>query len=159
MTGFRIKRSQTDSGDHAAIAAPGGADLREYEVGYRAGGGVAIAALAMAGTAPVSGDFSNSDYLKVAEEAFAYLEQHNLLYTDDGQENIVDDACALLAATGPFQATASRLTARRRQRARSLTARLVVGPTATTGAPTRRPPAFHAADAGRRWALLGCGDR
>ncbi len=159
ITGFRIKRSQSDTGDHAAIAAPDGADLRDYEVGYRAGGGVAIAALAMAGTAPVSGDFSNSDYLKVAEEAFAYLEQHNLLYTNDGQENIVDDACALLAATELFQATGKQAYREAAAaRARSLTARLVSWETYRDywRADSGDRPFFHAADAGLPVvALLG----
>ncbi|MGC2478111.1 MAG: glycoside hydrolase family 9 protein, partial [Candidatus Sulfotelmatobacter sp.] len=50
---------------------------REYEVSYRSGGGIAIAALAMASTYPVSGDFSSANYLKAAEDAFDYLEKNN----------------------------------------------------------------------------------
>src|SRR6201993_2727424 len=50
----------------------------EYEVSYRSGGGIAIAALAMASTYPVSGEFSRADYLKAAEDAFEYLEKDNL---------------------------------------------------------------------------------
>jgi hypothetical protein len=159
MTGFRIKRSQTDSGDHAAITEPDGADLRDYEVGYRAGGGVAIAVLAMASAAPVSGDFANADYLRVAEEAFAYLEQHNLLTTNDGQENIVDEYCALLAATELFEATgkpAYRQAAA--ARARSLASRLTSweGYRDYWRADSLDRPFFHAADAGLPVvALLG----
>ncbi len=78
---------------------------REYEVSYRSGGGIAIAALAMASTYPVSGQFSSADYLKAAEDAFDYLEKDNLELTNDGKENIVDDYCALAAATELYRAT------------------------------------------------------
>jgi glycosyl hydrolase family 9/cellulase-like Ig domain-containing protein len=78
---------------------------REYEVSYRSGGGIAIAALAMASALPMSGEFRNSDYLKAAEDAFAYLEKNNSALTNDGKENIVDDYCALAAATELYRAT------------------------------------------------------
>ena len=78
---------------------------REYEVSYRSGGGIAIAALAMASTYPVSGDFSSANYLKAAEDAFDYLEKNNPKLTNDGKENIVDDYCALAAATELYRAT------------------------------------------------------
>jgi len=159
MTGFRIKRTQTDTGDHAAIDEHAGADLRDYEVGYRAGGGVAVAALAMASAAPVSGAFSSADYLRVAEEAFAYLEQHNLLYTNDGLENIVDDYCALLAATELFQATGNQAYSQAAaKRASSLSSRLVSweGYRDYWRADSGDRPFFHAADAGLPVvALLG----
>ncbi|HEV2117261.1 MAG TPA: glycoside hydrolase family 9 protein, partial [Terriglobales bacterium] len=77
----------------------------EYEVSYRSGGGVAIASLALASTSPVAGEFHNADYLKAAEDAFDYLEKNNLRLTNDGKENIVDDYCALSAATELFRAT------------------------------------------------------
>ncbi len=98
----------------------------DYEVGYRNGGGIAIAALAVASTYPVSGDFSNAQYLKTAEDAFAFLETHNQNYLNDGKENIVDDYCALLAATELFKATKSepyKLAAD--QRAQNLMNRLI----------------------------------
>jgi hypothetical protein len=87
---------------------------------------LAIAALALASTRKVCGDFTGPDYLQAAEDAFAYLEKNNLLFTNDGKENILDDACALAAATDLFKATAKpayRATADRR--ASSLAARLV----------------------------------
>jgi hypothetical protein len=62
---------------------------REYEVSYRSGGGIAIAALAMASAQPVAGQFRSSDYLKAAEDAFDYLEKNNLKLTNDGKDNIV----------------------------------------------------------------------
>lgn len=76
-----------------------------YQTSFRSGAGVAIAALAKASTFTVSGDFENADYLKAAEDAFAYLDAHNLEMTNDGKENIVDLYCALLAATELFKAT------------------------------------------------------
>jgi len=77
----------------------------EYQVSYRSGGGIAVAALAMASTYPVSGEFKSADYRKAAEEAFAFLEQNNAKLTNDGKDNIVDDYCALAAATELYRAT------------------------------------------------------
>lgn len=82
---------------------------RDYEVSYRSGGGIAIAALVMASTYPVSGQFSSADYLKAAEDGFDYLEKDNLQLTNDGKENIVDDYCALAAATELYRARAESL--------------------------------------------------
>jgi len=76
-----------------------------YEAGFREGAGLCIAALAMASTAPASGDFTNADYLEAAESAFAFLEKNNLLFANDGKENILDDYCALAAATELYRAT------------------------------------------------------
>ncbi len=93
-----------------------------YEAGYREGAGLCIAALAMAaarggtdgGGAPGTpgyglsrgeGDFRAADYLKAAEDAFAFLEKNNLLLANDGKENILDDYCALVAATELFRTT------------------------------------------------------
>ncbi len=115
-----------------------------YEAGFREGAGLCIAALAMAadragtagrpgsegyGVAGGSGDFTAADYLKAAEDAFAYLETNNLLFANDGKENIIDDYCALLAATELYRTTkkpAYRAAADRR--AVSLMARLTSGP-------------------------------
>lgn len=123
----------------------------DYEVGYRNGGGIAIAALALASSYPVSGDFSNAQYLKAAEDAFAFLEKHNQTYLNDGKENIVDDYCALLAATELFKATKSqayKLAADKR--AQNLMIRLITsgGHTNYWRADDGDRPFFHAADAG-----------
>ena len=98
---YRIKQSKDQSfgGDRTAN------DWRSYQVSFRSGGGLAIAALAMASMTGVSGDFSNARYLQVAEEAFAFLEKENPAMTNDGKENIVDDYCALSAATELYKAT------------------------------------------------------
>lgn len=72
-----------------------------YQSGYRQGAGVAIAALARIGAATWSGkgETQPEEYLKAAERGFAHLEYHNCEYLDNGKENIIDDYCALLAAT------------------------------------------------------------
>ncbi|HTI94572.1 MAG TPA: redoxin domain-containing protein [Puia sp.] len=98
---YRIKQSKDQSfgGDRVNN------DWRSYQSSYRSGGGMAIAALAMAYTAGISGDYPTADYLKAAEEAFAFLERENPAMTNDGKENILDDYCALSAATELLKAT------------------------------------------------------
>jgi hypothetical protein len=148
--GFAIKTVQTKNdfsiGDRKTI--PG---EFPYEVGYRSGGGVAIAALAMAGTFPVSGEFSNAVYLQTAEDAFAFLEKNNSAFDNDGRENIVDNYCALLAATELFKATQdAKYKTAADQRAENLMGRLITGGGHTNYwcADDGDRPFFHAADAG-----------
>ncbi len=80
-------------------------DWRSYQSSFRSGGGMAIAALAMASMTGVPGDFPNSRYLEAAEAAFAFLQTNNAAMTNDGKPNIVDDYCALAAATELYKAT------------------------------------------------------
>jgi hypothetical protein len=122
-----------------------------FEAGFRSGGGMAIAALALASTMPVDGDFPRAIYLRTAEEAFDFLSQHNLELLNDGKENILDDYCALLAATELFRAThAEKYREAARQRAGSLMGRL----TSTDAfhdfwrADDATRPYFHPSDAG-----------
>jgi hypothetical protein len=98
---YRIKQSKEQSFNKNT----GSQNWRSYQVSYRSGGGTAIAALAMASAYPVSGDYSNADYLKAAEDAFAFLEKDNVLMTYDGKENIIDDYSALSAATELYKVT------------------------------------------------------
>ncbi len=122
-----------------------------YEVGYRSGAGVAIAALAMASMFPTSGDFSNAVYLQAAEDAFSFLETNNLAFNPDGQENILDDYCALLAATELFKATKDgQYKTAANRRAANLMGRLITsgGRTNYWRADDGDRPYFHAADAG-----------
>ncbi len=124
---------------------------REYEVSYRSGGGVAIAALAIASTFPFSGEFKNADYLKAAEDGFRYLQENNLRMTNDGKDNIVDDYCALTAATELFKATKKQAYKEAAdRRARSLLSRLISsGPHHDYWrADSGDRPFFHASDAG-----------
>jgi hypothetical protein len=124
---------------------------REYEVSYRSGGGIAVAALAMASAQPVSGQFRNSEYLKAAEDAFAYLEKNNLKLTNDGKENIVDDYCALAAATELFRTTRkTEYMQAASRRAQSLMARQISagGYRNYWRADDGQRPFFHASDGG-----------
>ena len=97
----QIKKSASDSTERIGVAE----GPHAYEASYRAGGGVAIAALALASTMPEEGEFPLATYRKTAEDAFAFLETHNRELLNDGKENILDDYCALLAATELYRAT------------------------------------------------------
>jgi hypothetical protein len=92
-----------------------------YQAGFRQGAGVAIAALARASKLPRHGDYASADYLKAAERGFEHLQQHNRCYLNDGEENIIDDYCALLAATELHEVTgASHYTEAAHARAQKL---------------------------------------
>jgi hypothetical protein len=123
----------------------------EYEVSYRSGGGIAIAALAMASAQPVSGQFRNADYLKAAEGAFDFLEKNNLKLVNDGKENIVDNYCALVAATELYRAThIEKYKQAADHRAQSLMARQISagGYQNYWRADDGQRPFFHASDGG-----------
>jgi hypothetical protein len=78
----------------------GGEKFASYQAAYRQGGGVTIAALARASQLDRDGEgFTRAQYLAAAEKGFDHLEAHNVSYLEDGVENIIDDYCALLAAT------------------------------------------------------------
>jgi hypothetical protein len=146
---YAIKKAKGDAGAHQPGVSTAG--LAAYEVGYRSGGGMAIAALALASTLPESGAFAGREYLAAAEGAFAFLETHNLAMANDGKENILDDYCALEAATSLYAATKKpAYKAAADRRARSLAGRLT-----TNGAfkdywraDDGERAFFHAADAG-----------
>jgi Glycosyl hydrolase family 9/Cellulase N-terminal ig-like domain len=122
-----------------------------YEASFRAGGGMAIAALALASTMPQDGDFMREQYLKAAEEAYQFLNEHNRELLNDGVENILDDYCALMAATELYNASHKEAyLAAADARAQQLMARLT-----TAGqwhdywrADAGTRPYFHPADAG-----------
>jgi hypothetical protein len=146
---YRIRENATDTTAFPSADRVGGA--RAYEVGYRSGGGVAVAALAMAATSGLSGDFANPDYSRAAEEAFAFLEENNNLLANDSAENIVDDYCALVAATELFRATGrGDYKCAADARARNLTGRLTSSRTYENywRADDGDRPFFHASDAG-----------
>lgn len=81
----------------------------KYQAAFREGGGMAIAALARAyelsNKTGVQGEYSAKQYLTDAERAFAHLQKNNLLYVDNGKENIIDDYTALIAATELYRIT------------------------------------------------------
>ena len=143
----QIKKNASDSTEriHAAEGP------HAYEASFRAGGGMAIAALALASTMPAEGDFSRKDYLATAKEAFRFLDEHNRELLNDGTENILDDYCALMAANELYNATHQETyRAAADRRAQHLMARLT-----TEGkyrdywrADDKSRPYFHPSDAG-----------
>jgi hypothetical protein len=112
---------------------------------------MAIAALALAATMPANGEFSPQEYLHAAEDAFQFLNAHNRELLNDGTENILDDYCALMAATELYRATHKEIYRDAAgQRAAHLSARLI-----TSGvfrnywrADDATRPYFHPSDAG-----------
>ena len=143
----QIKLKNTDSTER--ISAADGPHA--YEASFRAGGGMSIAALALASTMPEDGDFKRAQYLTTAEEAFAFLNAHNLELLNDGVENILDDYCALMAATELYDAShKEEYRTSAGERAQHLMTRLT-----TTGAwrdywraDSATRPFFHPSDAG-----------
>jgi len=143
----RIKTSASESTESiVAVEGP-----HAYEAGFRSGGGMAIAALALASTMPEDGDFKRARYLQAAEEAFHFLDAHNRELLNDGVENILDDYCALMAATELYKASHEEAYHKAAAlRAQSLMARLT-----TSGAwrdywraDAGTRPYFHPSDAG-----------
>lgn len=126
-----------------------------YQSAFRQGAGSAIAALAKASVlAKVTGkhgEYSASQYLADAEQAFRHLAKHNAKYCDDGKENIIDDYTALLAATELYQATQNDYYLEAaRTRASNLSARLSPeGWFISNEINSDNPrPFYHAAEAG-----------
>lgn len=143
----QIKLKASDSTESIAKAE----GPHAYEASFRAGGGMAIAALALASTMPIEGEFPRKEYLRAAEDAFRFLDVHNREVLNDGVENILDDYCALMAATELYNATHNQAyRSGAGKRAASLMARLT-----TSGgwrdywrADEGTRPYFHPADAG-----------
>ncbi len=77
----------------------------DYQAAFREGGGMAIAALAKAARLKQHGEYTSAQYLEAAKRAFTHLLINNKKYCDDGKENIIDDYCALMAATELWQTT------------------------------------------------------
>jgi hypothetical protein len=119
----------------------------DYACAFREGGGMAIAALARISRWHRDATFTSAQYLQGAERAFAHLLIHNKEYDDDGKENIIDDYCALMAATELWLATDSGFYRdQARLRASSLEGRL--SPDGYFIADGGGRPFWHASDAG-----------
>jgi Glycosyl hydrolase family 9/Cellulase N-terminal ig-like domain len=143
----QIKKNASDSTERLQRAEK----PEDFEASFRAGGGMAIAALALASTMPVDGEFSHADYLRAAEEVFRFLDEHNRELLNDGKENILDDYCALLAATELYRATKQETyRAAADRRAARLMARLMTaeGHHDYWRADDGVRPYFHPSDAG-----------
>ncbi|MFD2179945.1 glycoside hydrolase family 9 protein [Veronia pacifica] len=78
-----------------------------FEAGFRQGAGVSIAALAVAARQNTQGEYPSQQYLITAERGYWHLVENNRAYLDDGQENLIDAYCALLAAVELFRTTKS----------------------------------------------------
>ncbi|WP_310271385.1 glycoside hydrolase family 9 protein [Roseateles saccharophilus] len=122
-----------------------------YRSAYRAGGGMAIAALAraslLAKQSGRQGEFSGATYLADAVKAFDHLQQFNARYTANGVENIIDDYTALMAAVELFHATRElRFLDAARLRAESLMRRQTAAGGFVSDGDAR--PYYHAVEAG-----------
>jgi hypothetical protein len=119
----------------------------EYQCAFREGGGMAIAALARVSRWKKHGEFSGAQYLDAAKRAYAHLVVNNTKYDDDGKENIIDDYCALMAATELWIATDSGYYRdQARGRAQNLAGRMTKGGYFIADDGFR--PFWHASDAG-----------
>ncbi len=148
MKGFSIYLEKPTAKNPAVEAVD---EKAQYEVGYRSGGGFAIAGLAVAARAPIAGEFDKATYLTTAEAAFAFLEAHNTELLNDHKENILDDYCALVAATELLRTTRKPVYAQAaKRRADSLLGRLVSsgGYKDYWRADAQDRPFFNASDAG-----------
>ncbi|WP_373715553.1 glycoside hydrolase family 9 protein [Roseateles sp.] len=122
-----------------------------YRSAYRAGGGLAIAALARASRLAAQtgrqGEFSGDTYRADAIKAFDHLQRVNAQYTANGVENIIDDYSALIAAVELFHATQqARFLDAARDRAGRLMARQTPEGSFISDAGSR--PYYHAVEAG-----------
>ena len=144
------------------ISAP----LREYvrtnryQAAYSHGGGLAIAALARASMVGACDGVDTDKYLCAAQAGFDDLEAHNCEYRWDGVESIIDDYCALLAASelvvasqakSSFEDHNSMYLAAAVQRAKQLIARYQPGADGQPGhlvGDSRGRPYFHAVESG-----------
>ncbi len=119
----------------------------EYQCAFREGGGMAIAALARISRWKKHGDYTQRQYLDAARRAFAHLLLYNTQYDDDHKENIIDDYCALMAATELWITTNDNLYRdEARKRATSLSKRMTKAGYFIADDGSR--PYWHASDAG-----------
>lgn len=119
----------------------------EYQAAFREGGGMAIAALARISRWKKHGEYTSEQYLDGAKRAFAHLLKYNTKYDDDGKENIIDDYCALMAATELWIATNQELYRdEARKRAQNLNKRMTPDGYFISNDAAR--PYWHASDAG-----------
>lgn len=128
-----------------------GTYTKAYRSAFRAGGGMAIAALARAALLARSsgrhGEYGGDTYLADAVRAYDHLRQFNSSYCADGRENIIDDYTALMATVELYRATKeTRYLRDARTRAASLMGRQAMdGGFVSDG---RMRPYYHAVEAG-----------
>ncbi|EIA3185320.1 glycoside hydrolase family 9 protein [Vibrio parahaemolyticus] len=105
MTVFDKWSKDTAQREICAYETQLGHKFDDYQAGFRQGGGVAIAALAAASRLGVHGEYDQQKYRNTAENGYWHLKEHNTQYLNDGEENIIDEYCALLASVELFKAT------------------------------------------------------
>jgi len=84
-----------------------GTSTSDYQAAWREGGGMSIAALALASRLSKHGDSSSAQYLAGAERGFTHLSASKGKWADDGRENLIDHMAALLASTELALATSN----------------------------------------------------
>lgn len=123
-----------------------------YQAGFRQGGGMAIASLARVSKLNINGDYSQERYLQAAESGFLHLQKHNREYLNNGEENIIDDYCALFAASELYNASSKDVYLEAAEhRAENLINRLSKDENYANwwkADSTGKIPYFHASDAG-----------
>ncbi|MCK6262382.1 glycoside hydrolase family 9 protein [Vibrio sp. ZSDE26] len=107
MTVFDKWSKDINQRDICAYETQDGHKGDDYQAGFRQGGGISIAALAAASRLDVHGEYTQAEYLKVAESGYWHLKEFNTQYLNDNQENIIDEYCALLATIELFKATSN----------------------------------------------------
>lgn len=105
MTVFDKWSKDTAQREICAYETQLGHKFDDYQAGYRQGAGVSIAALASAARLEFHGEFDQQKYRNAAENGYWHLKEHNTQYLNDGEENIIDEYCALLAAVELFKTT------------------------------------------------------
>ncbi|WP_229624711.1 glycoside hydrolase family 9 protein [Vibrio parahaemolyticus] len=105
MTVFDKWSKDTAQREICAYETQLGHKFDDYQAGFRQGGGVAIAALAAASRLGVHGEYDQQKYRNASENGYWHLKEHNTQYLNDGEENIIDEYCALLASVELFKAT------------------------------------------------------
>ncbi|PFG55397.1 beta-glucosidase family 9 [Vibrio sp. ES.051] len=105
MTVFDKWSKDTTQREICAYETQLGHKFDDYQAGFRQGGGVAIAALAAASRLDVKGEYDQQSYRNAAENGYWHLKEHNTQYLNDGEENIIDEYCALLASVELFKTT------------------------------------------------------
>lgn len=105
ITVFDRWSKSTGQREICAYATQDGHKSADYQAGFRQGGGIAIAALAAAARLPQGADFTTQEYQNSAETGYWHLRENNLKYLNNGEENIIDCYCALIAATELYKTT------------------------------------------------------
>ncbi|PSW04259.1 glycoside hydrolase family 9 protein [Photobacterium lipolyticum] len=160
MTVFDKWSKSTGQREICSYSTQDGIKSDNYQAGFRQGGGVSIAALAAAARLPQfasasrlhTGTIPADAYLQAAEKGYWHLQEMNPHYLDNGQENIIDEYCALLATVELYRTTQQeRYLEQARHWAQRLAARQVSDHQIThywSANDDGSRPYFHAAEAG-----------